>query len=323
MNTIHVAIISKSDDLPVLQSASFFHSERLFAVVEKTPSEWPYMVIAYDGDVPVAHLLVILRRRGSLIPPYLFTQARIYGEGVYADGYDKEELFAHMLQSVVKKFSKGLCIFMEFSEMSSKMFGYKTFRDNGFFPVHWMEIHNSLHSRHPRERLSDKMRKSLAQAHRLRMTAHESQDTNSLDSFYRMLVRHTTEGIRRFIPDKSMFKQFIDNGDGHLYYTLYKDKMIAGCISIDSGNDSYLWYMTSKKHIYRKRAMALSVWAAINHAHQQKRRHIYFMDVGLPFKKNSFRDFILRFGGKPVGTYRWFRCSIKWLNRLLTWFYQE
>ena len=86
--------------LPVLQSASFFHSERLFAVVEKTPSEWPYMVIAYDGDVPVAHLLVILRRRGSLIPPYLFTQARIYGEGVYADGYDKEELFAHMLQSV-------------------------------------------------------------------------------------------------------------------------------------------------------------------------------------------------------------------------------
>ncbi|MDY5901754.1 MAG: hypothetical protein SPJ60_02105, partial [Sodaliphilus sp.] len=46
---------------------------------------------------------------------------------------------------------------------------------------------------------------------------------------------------------------------------------IAGCISIDSGNDSYLWYMTSKKHIYRKRAMALSVWAAINHAHQQKR----------------------------------------------------
>ena len=323
MNTIHVAIISKSDDLPVLYSESFFHSARLFSVVENTPSQWPYMVIAYDGDMPVAHLLVIMRRRGSLVPPYLFTQARIYGEGIYADGYNKEELFSYMLQSIVKKFSKGLCLYIEFSEMSSKMFGYKTFRDNGFFPVHWMEIHNSLHSKHPRQRLSHKMRLYLVQAHKLNMTAHDAQDDSHLDSFYRMLVRYSTDGLRRFIPDKSMFRQLINNGDAHLYYTLYKDKMVAGCISIDSANDCYLWYITAKKNIYRKRAIALSAWTAISHAYQQNRRHIYFMDVGLPFRKNRFRDFILRFGGKPVGTYRWFRCSVKWLNKLLTWIYRE
>jgi hypothetical protein len=47
------------------------------------------------------------------------------------------------------------------------------------------------------------------------------------------------------------------------------------------------------------------------------------MDVGLPFKKNRYRDFILSFGGKEVGTYRWFRFSIPWMNKLVGWFYRE
>jgi hypothetical protein len=45
--------------------------------------------------------------------------------------------------------------------------------------------------------------------------------------------------------------------------------------------------------------------------------------VGLPFRKNTFRDFILRFGGKPVSTFRWFRCSIRWINSLLKWIYRD
>jgi hypothetical protein len=47
------------------------------------------------------------------------------------------------------------------------------------------------------------------------------------------------------------------------------------------------------------------------------------MDVGLPFQKNPFREFILRFGGKEQSTYRWFRFGIRWINRLLTWLYRE
>ncbi|MCI6550209.1 MAG: GNAT family N-acetyltransferase, partial [Prevotella sp.] len=32
---------------------------------------------------------------------------------------------------------------------------------------------------------------------------------------------------------------------------------------------------------------------------------------------------ILSFGGKPVAKYRWFRFSIGWINRILTWIYKE
>ena len=54
-----------------------------------------------------------------------------------------------------------------------------------------------------------------------------------------------------------------------------------------------------------------------------KMDHVYFMNVGLPFKRSSSREFILNFGGKPVSTYRWFRFTFDWLNRLLTWCFQE
>ncbi len=47
------------------------------------------------------------------------------------------------------------------------------------------------------------------------------------------------------------------------------------------------------------------------------------MDVGLPFRHNRYRDFILSFGGKEVSTYRWFRFSFSWLNRVIGWFYRE
>ena len=42
----------------------------------------------------------------------------------------------------------------------------------------------------------------------------------------------------------------------------------------------------------------LAVWKALEDAHQRGFRHMEFMDVGLPFRKHGYRDFVLRFGGK-------------------------
>ena len=42
-----------------------------------------------------------------------------------------------------------------------------------------------------------------------------------------------------------------------------------------------------------------------------------FMDVGLPFRKHGYRDFVLQFGGKQSSSRRWFRVRWKWLNKVL------
>ena len=65
----------------------------------------------------------------------------------------------------------------------------------------------------------------------------------------------------------------------------------------------------------------LAVWKALEDAHQRGFRHMEFMDVGLPFRKHGYRDFVLRFGGKQSSTRRWFRVSWTWLNNLLVKFY--
>ena len=49
--------------------------------------------------------------------------------------------------------------------------------------------------------------------------------------------------------------------------------------------------------------------------------YLEFMDVGLPFRRHGYRDFVLRFGGKQSSTRRWFRVSWPWLNKLMVKFY--
>lgn len=94
MNELSVHIITQSKDLPIVEGNDLFHSRERFLLIEQTAGTWPYMVVVTDEEGRVkAHLLAELRRRGSLLPPYLFTFARVIGAGVYAPGVDKAALF--------------------------------------------------------------------------------------------------------------------------------------------------------------------------------------------------------------------------------------
>ena len=323
MNDIHVVIVSKGKDLPPIQGKGFFHSEALFRMIENTPGQRPYMAIAYDGGEVVGHMLVMLRRRGSLFPPYLFTQGRVYGEGEYATDCDKETVFGLMLNKIVRKLKYGTCLYIEFSDIGSKMFGYAKFRANGFFPIHWMEVHNSLHSMPPENRLTPKMGRKLAKAKETKLDTTIASTDKEYDVFFRILKGYVSFKIRRFIPDPNLFRRLREYGNCDLFITKSDGKIVSGCICVYSEGNCYLWYMASKRKLHIKRANAMTVWTAIKHAYDNKYQHIYFMDVGLPFKKNRFREFILGFGGKPVGKYRWFRCSFRWVNKLLSWIYRD
>lgn len=67
----------------------------------------------------------------------------------------------------------------------------------------------------------------------------------------------------------------------------------------------------------------MAVWNAIQYAYEHNYNHIYFMDVGLPWHRNPFREFILSFGGKPVSKYRWFRFYSHTINKILSWLYKD
>ncbi len=321
---LRVSIVTKSEELPDMTCASFFHSTDFFRIIEKTPGQLPYMVVVRRGDNVVAHMLATLRRRGSLVPPYLFSQGRVYGEGEYAEGEDKDELFKLMLKAITRKLRRRMCLYIEFSDLSHKMFGYRVFRNNGYFPVQWMEIHNSLHSLSPQERINEKTLQRIEHAHEAGVSSHEVETEEEMNGFYHLLSRFFSLKVRRYLPPKKTFELLHTTGNGRLFVTKHKNKVIGGSCCVYSGNNVYLWYMASKRKSHPTlHPSAVTIWKAITHAYEHDKWHIYFMDVGLPFKKNRYRDFILSFGGKEVGTYRWFRFSIPWMNKLVGWFYRE
>lgn len=325
MKDYHVDIVKRGEQLPELSERNFFHSPELFHILEKVTGCSPYMVVVSDGGGTVhAHLLAILWRRGSLLPPYLFSQGRVYGEGVYRDETEKKDIFPMMLDAVIKAFHNKLCLFVEFSDLSSKMFGYKAFRQHEFFPVTWMHIHNSLHSLSPEERLSEQTLRTIGKGYNAGIIARETDNDDEIKAFYGMLKNYYRFKPHRYIPSVEFFLELSKSNNGCVYVTLKHERVIGGSAVVYSGNNAYLWFVASRKKSHPVvHPEVLTVWHAIRASYDSGKDHIYFMNVGLPFRTNHYRDFILKFGGKPVSAYRWFHFTIGWINRLLSWVYRE
>lgn len=319
-------IYASGEKLPDgLLDHNFFHSPQFFALCRQTPRFRPYMVIVTDEEQRiVAQLLAIVRYRSSLFPPYLYRQCQILGEGVYAaDDLPRNELFGLMLQTITSRLGRWM-LYIEVSHLSQKMFGYREFRQSGYFPVRWMSIHNSLHSKAPEERISQRMKKRIDSAYARGVVTDEVGSDDDFEQFMRLLRHHNWLKPKRYIPDSKFFSGLMQTGNGQLYLTRWRERIIGCSAVVVSQEQAYLWYAAYRRKTFRSlRPDVLTVWHAIKDAHRQGRQHIFFMDVGLPFRKNAFRDFILRFGGKPTSTYRWFRCSIRWVNALLSWIYRD
>lgn len=326
MKGIHIRIIQKSDQLPGMKADNFFHSPELFRITEQTPRTTPYMVVAEDESGKcIAHLLAMIRRRGTLIPPFLYANGRVYGQGEYDDSVQNpEEIFRMMLEAITQKLRRHLCFYIEFSEVRPKMFGYRMFRQCHYFPVHWQEVHNSLHSRNPEERLSKKTRQRIKKAYAQGVETRTVQSVEEVHLFYKLLKVFYRIKLRRLIPPEKQFLELNHYEKAQIFVTLYHGRMIGGSACVYSEGNAYLWYLASKRKSYPTlHPNTMTIWYAIKYAYEHHYAHIFFMDVGLPFKKNPFLDFILKFGGKPVARYRWFRFSISWINRLLGWWFKE
>ena len=326
MGELSVKIYTNGKLLPQgLLEESFFHSSRLFWMLKQTPRHKPYMVTVEDAQGHVfSQMLAIVRYRASWFPPYLYRQCRILGEGIYAQApLPASTLFGMMLQGIKERLGRWV-LFIEVSNLSQKMFAYRQFRENRFFPVRWMSIHNSLHSRTPEERISQRMLDRIEGTREKGVTTTEVESEDDFQAFMKLLRRHNWLKPKRYIPSNEFFRGFLQGCDGRLFLTRYHNHVIGCSAVVYSQRQAYLWYAA-----FRRKSFAwlhphiMTIWHVLKDSHQRGFEHVFFMDVGLPFRKNTFRNFILRFGGKPTSTYRWFHCSIGWINNILSWYYRD
>lgn len=294
-------------------------------ICEQTPRQKPYMVVVTDEENQVVcHMLGVVRIRTLWLPPFLIIHCRVLGEGDYSTTkFSKDELFGEMLGALTKKLNNRT-LFIEVSHLSQKMLGYKQLRTQKFYPVNWMSIHNSLHSHAPEERINEKMQRRIDHAHERGVKTDTVKNEEDLKAFMRLLRRHHFLKPKRYIPDEDFFRQIMNSGNGDLFITRYRQHVIGCSACAYSQGNAYLWYSAFKRKSYAMiHPDILTIWDTMKHAYDNGYQHMCFMDVGLPFSKNPFREFILRFGGKEQSTYRWFRFSIKWVNALLAWIYRE
>lgn len=322
---VSIRLVSRGDELPPMACHDFFHSTEFFKMLEATPKQQPCMAIAEDADGNVvAHMLTMISYHTTLIPPFLYSHGRVYGEGEYDKGIDREHVFGMMLDAVTQRFNHRICLYIEFSDMSTKMFAYRHFRRNGYFPIAWQEIHNSLHSMPPDERSNSKILEKVSDSEKRGATTTIVDNEKELQKAYRLLKSHFRLKTRRMVPPIAMFRQLTKSSHCNIFLTTYKSRAIGCCVCLYSGKDAYLWYLASlKKTFIYLHPNTFTVWNALKHAYANGYEHFRFMDAGLPFKKNPAREFILGFGGKPVSKFRWFRLPIPWLNRFLGWCYND
>lgn len=328
-----VTIYTDVERLPALKTENYFHSRELMELCLRTPHLKPYMAVVSDEEEHTrAQLLAVERNRRLWLPPFFFRHVSILGEGVYRDqrpptplldNGSKNMLFSMMIDALTKRLH-GRNLYLEVSNLSQKMFGYAPLRAAGFFPVKWMSVHNSLHSKEPEERITSKQLQRVENAERKGIETHVVSTPEDFRQFSRLLRRHNWLKPRRFIPDDAFFKGMMNEGNGKIFVSTYKGRTIGCSFYAYSEGDAYMWYSASRRKSYATlHPNAVTYWNTIKYAHMENCNHIRFMDVGLPFRRNPYRDFILSFGGKEVSTYRWFRISITWVNKLASWLWRE
>ena len=326
MNKLTTNIYRKLEDLPQLDETNFFHSSRLFQICRQASRQKPYMVVVTDdqGRV-VSHLLGIVRYRTFIFPPFLLIHCRVLGEVVYYhnEEYPRDQLFGQMLEALTRLLNKRT-LYIEVSNLSQKMMGYRQLKQQQYFPVHWMSIHNSLHSHAPEERISEKLQKRIDNARAKGVTTNAVANNEDFAAFSKLLRKHNLLKPKRYIPDDLFFRRLMEGDDGQLFVTKYHNRVIGCSAVVYSEGNAYLWYSAfRRKSFIAVHPDVMTIWDAMQDCYQRGFDHMCFMDVGLPFSKNPFREFILRFGGKEQSTYRWFRFSIRWVNKLLRWLYRE
>ena len=318
MESLSAVVIWREEELPVLPGGDFFHSRELFRAYARSPRTKPFMVVAYGPGGNVAgHLLGCVRLRLSFWPPFVFTQGRVYGAGGYADGADREEIFPRLLRAAIGAFRRRLCLWVEFSNMPRKMFGYKWLRAGGFFPVAWQEVYNSLHSMPPGGRLSAKAAERIDKAKARGVETAEVCGGDDMAALVRLLRASGRFTPRRVPPSAELLSELCATGRCRVFVSKFMGRVVGGCLCAYSGGDAHMWFFAARRKtlapLYPGEAV---VWRALCDAHARGCRHFRFLDAGLPYSAGRFRSFVLSFGGKPVAGYRWFRFAVPLVGRV-------
>lgn len=312
----------RGNEIPDFQGKNTFHSKELFQIYEETPGYTPLLIVASRNGEVVARLLAAVRKSIRLFPPSFVKRCVVYGTGEYrVEESEREAIFGEMLEHLTTEIMRNSFL-IEFRNLENAMFGYKYFRSNSYFSVNWLRVRNSLHNEaNVESKFSPSRLRQIKKGLKNNAVVDEARTVEDVRAFSHMLHHVYSSRIRKHFPNNQFFHhmdtRLIHSNQAKIFIVRYKNKIIGGAACIYSGDSAYLWFSGGMRKTYALQYPGiLAVWKALTDAQKSGYRHMEFMDVGLPFKKHGYRDFVLRFGGRQSSTRRWFRFRWQWLNNL-------
>lgn len=309
-------------DIPALPGNNIFHSKELFLFYEATSSYTPILIVASVKGKPVAKLLAVIRKSARVFPLPFQRKCEIFGTGEYLDdNINKEDVFGSLLEHLTTEALRHAFV-IEFRNLENALDEHKHFRLNKYFAINWLRVRNSLHKTDQIEnQFSPSRIRQIKRGLKNGAEVYETNNEQDIFEFSRMLHRIYSARIRKHLPSLEFFQLMnpwlISKGLAKLFIVKYNNRIIGGSCALYSGENAYLWFSGGMTKRYALQSPGiLAIWAALTDAKCNGCKYMEFIDVGLPFKKHGFRNFILRFGGKQSSTRRWFRIRWNLLNEL-------
>lgn len=309
-------------DIPDLPGENTFHSKELFEIYESTPGYTPILIVARKGEQVKGKILASTRTQKKLLPPSIIRRCVIYDHGEFfcKSQNESETLFGFMLEHLTKEVLRNAFI-IEFRNLSHAKFGYRFFRQNGYFPMNWLRVRNFISKTKSIESsFSSSRRRQLRKGIRNGAEAREAKNYEEIKTFAELLKKHYSSKIRKHFPNQIFFYHLqtaLDQkNNSKIFIVTYNEKIIGGSVCIYSKDRAFLWFSSGLRKSYRTQYPGiLAVWIALKDAKKRGYKSLEFMDVGLAFRPHGYRNFVLQFGGKQSSTRRWFRLRWKWLNK--------
>lgn len=324
----------RGSQVPDLPGHDTFHSTALFHIFEGTPGCNPILLTLSDNGVVLAKMLAVVQRIVRFVPFYVIRRCVAYGPGEYFCADDQREvLLNEMLQELTNYARRMNCFVIEVRNLPTPLSGYASFKQNIFFPVNWLRVRNVFSDNQDIEQFfSPSRRRQVKRALESGAVTGNAQTEEEISEFALMLKRNYQSKIRKHFPAIEFFQQIqqgikdVNIGESWQRFRIiivkHQERIIGGCVCIYSGDTAFVWFSggMNKTHL-RQHPSVMAIWQALKNAQAAGYKYLEFMDVGTPFRKHGYRDFVLRFGGEQISTRRWFRFRWKWLNKLYSRLY--
>ena len=184
----------------------------------------------------------------------------------------REEIFNELLTYFTTLYKEGSFL-LEFRNLEEPLFGYRYFRQNGYFPVRWLRVRNSIHHEQLDKWMSASRKRQIARGLKNGASIEIASSLEDIRAFFMMLKKYYSPKVHRYLPDFHLFAFFSEEsfpaGMGKIFIVRYKEKIIGGSVCLFSDDTAYLMFSAGMRKSYPLLYPGvLAVWEAMTYARE-------------------------------------------------------